>query len=46
MEYGAHERERGGDLGVEEDLVCRLIVLGRMSQLNDGIVKHHADKEG
>jgi hypothetical protein len=30
---------------LKEDLVYRLIVLGRMSQLSDGIVEHHGDEE-
>ena len=46
MEYGANERERGGDLGVAEDLVYRPIVLRRMSQLSDGIVEQYANEKG
>jgi hypothetical protein len=36
----------GGDWELKEDLVYRRIVLGRMSQLRDGIVEHNTDEEG
>ena len=37
---------RGGNWEPKEDLVYRMIVLGRMYALNDGIVEHHANEEG
>ena len=45
MEYGLPSANKGTGEEMKEDLLCRVIVLGRMSQPSDGIVEHYANEE-